>query len=254
MLHASHAHRTTLLTVDIGNTVVDLAVFESGKLTTVRRVATEEILAQEEIGDLTKRTQAIAISSVVPSLTPFFEGLAVKRGIRSLVVDHRLDLGIELAVEEPSQVGADRICNAVAAHFGYGSPAIVIDFGTAITFDVLDKGGVYIGGDIMPGASLEAEVLARMTAKLPSIDLRRPESLIGKSTEEAMRAGVFYSIIGGVSLIYDKICEELEDAKLILTGGGLELFKEDLDIDGVYDPYLTLEGLKLIYERNEDYN
>lgn len=253
MLQDSLSHRTTLLVVDIGNTIVHLGIFEGENLKTVKKVGTDQMKTEEKmIVDLTREIQAVAISSVVPSFTPFFKNLATKLGIRSLTVDHNLDLGIELRVEKPPQVGADRICNAVAAHLKYGSPAIVIDFGTAITFDVVDKGGVYLGGDIIPGASLEAEVLYRRTAKLPLVEIQRPASLIGNNTEEAIKAGVFYGIIGGVRMIYDKIYEELDDPRLILTGGGLEPFKEDLDIGGLYDPYLSLKGLRLIYERNKD--
>jgi type III pantothenate kinase len=240
-----------LLTVDIGNTMVNLGVFENERLRSVKRIGTDQVLVEKGIGELSEQIEAVAISSVVPALTPLFERLAVERDIRSLVVDHRLDLGIKLDVEVPSEVGADRICNAVAAYFTYGSPAIVIDFGTAITFDVLDRGGVYRGGSILPGALLGAQVLARMTAMLPSIDLQKPENLIGKNTEEAMQAGIFYGIIGGVTFIYERIREDLDDAELIVTGGGLELFEEDLDIGGVHNPHLTLEGLRMIYERNE---
>jgi len=251
MLHGSHVRKHTLLAVDIGNTIVNLGVFDNERLRRVKRIVTEEMVAEKDIGDFREQIQAVAISSVVPALTPLFERLAIEHNMKLLVVDHHLDLGIKLGVEEPSQVGADRICNAVAAHYMYGSPAIVIDFGTAITFDVLGVGGVYMGGNILPGALLGARALARMTAKLPLIDLRKPENLIGKNTEEAMRAGIFYGVIGGVTFIYERIREELGDAQLILTGGGLELFQEDLDIGGVYNPHLTLEGLRMIYERNE---
>ncbi len=252
MLQDLHSRRATLLAVDIGNTVVHLGVFEGEKLRMAKRISTARLVTEKEMGDWTREIQAIAVSSVVPPLTPFFEELAVRLGMRLLVVKHNLDLGIELGVEEPSQVGADRICNAVAAHFKYGTPAIVIDFGTAITFDVLEEGGVYLGGDIIPGAVLSVEALARRTAKLPLVDVRRPKNPVGKNTEEAIRAGIFYSTIGGVRFVYEKVCEELKDARLILTGGGLEVFKSDLDIGGTYDPYLTLEGLRLIYERNRD--
>lgn len=251
MLQDSHPHKLRLLTVDVGNTVVHLGMFEDDKLEVVRRIATGKTIAEEGIVDLAKEVRAIAISSVVPSLTPFFEKLATELGVRSLLITHNLDLGVELRVEKPSKVGADRICNAVAAHLKYGSPAVVIDFGTAITFDVIERGGVYIGGLILPGAAIDVETLAQKTALLPLVELQKPKSVIGRDTEEAIRSGVFYSIIGGVELIYEKILEVLGDAKLIFTGGGVEFFLEDLDIEGVHDPHLTLEGLRLIYERNE---
>lgn len=252
MLQDLHSRRTTLLTVDIGNTIVHIGVFEAEDLKATKRIATERVVAEEGISDLTRDVRAMAISSVVPSVTPLFEDLAVKLGIESFIVDHKLDLGIELGVDEPSQVGADRICNAVAAHVKYGSPAIVIDFGTAITFDVLDTGGIYVGGAIIPGVSLCTEVLARRTAQLPLIEFRRPESPIGTTTEEAIRAGVFYGTTGGVKTVYEKICEHMEDVELILTGGSFDAFKGELDIGGSYDPNLTLVGLRLIYERNRD--
>ena len=199
---------------------------------------------------LLPKANALVIGSVVPSVTSILQGTSAELGRRALVVDHTVNLGIQLDVEEPSQVGADRLCNAVAAHCVYGSPSIVIDFGTAITFDVLQNGGVYAGGVIIPGALLQAEVLARKTAKLPLVDVRKPADVLGKNTVEAIRAGVFYGSIGGVRLVCERLRKELDQARPILTGGGLELFREELDIEGVHDPHLTLRGLRLIYERN----
>jgi type III pantothenate kinase len=237
--------------VDVGNSLVHLGVYEGERLVTEKNIPTGEV-TPGNVKNLIPKADALAISSVVPSVTPIFQAISAELETRVLVVDHTLDLGIQLDVEEPSQVGADRLCNAVAAHRVYGSPAIVIDFGTAITFDVLQTGGVYAGGVIIPGALLQAEVLARKTAKLPLVDVQKPAYLLGKNTVEAIRAGVFYGSIGGVKFVCERLRNELGHPQPVLTGGGLELFEKELGIEGFHDPHLTLRGLKLIYERNND--
>jgi type III pantothenate kinase len=249
MSQDSRSPENRLLAVDVGNSLVHLGVYEEERLVAERNVPTGEVTLRKA-KNLLPKADAFVISSVVPSVTLILQRISLELGTRALVVDHTIDLGIELDVEEPSQVGADRLCNAVAAHCAYGSPAIVIDFGTAITFDVLQTGGVYAGGVIIPGALLQAEVLARKTAKLPLVDVRKPADVLGKNTVEAIRAGVFYGSIGGVRFVCERLRKELDRARPILTGGGLELFGEELGIKGIHDPHLTLRGLRLIYERN----
>jgi len=249
MSHDSHPHRS-LLAVDIGNTVVHMGVFDGEIVRSTSTVSTRDLTDEDEVAALEREVGAIAISSVVPELTPLFSRVAARLGLSPLIVTHELNLGIDLEVEKPWEVGADRICNAVAAHFEYGSPAVVVDFGTAITFDVIDSGGVYRGGLILPGAAISAQCLHLNTAKLPLVELRKPKGVIGASTEEAIRSGVFYAIVGGIRSIFRTISSQIGDAELILTGGGLPLFEGELGIGGRCDPHLTLQGLRFIYERN----
>jgi len=251
MSQGSSALDKRLLAADVGNSVVHLGVFEDGELITETKVPTGEVTPQI-VKDHLLNAGAIAVSSVVPSITPVFLRLANELGVSSLAVDHTLDLGVELDLEDPSQVGADRLCNVVAAHLIYGPPAIVIDFGTATTFDLLRVGGIYVGGLILPGALLQAAVLSHATAQLPLIDVRIPAHLFGRNTVEAIRAGVFYGSIGGVKFICEKLRNELGEFRLVLTGGGLAFFKKELGIEGSCDPHLTLKGLRLIYERNKN--
>ncbi len=247
----SHAHRNSILVIDVGNTTVHLAVFAGEAIVEERKMATKKMDARP-VHDLLEKSDALVVSSVVPSTVPHFQQLSAQLKKRLLVVDHTLDLGIELACDESAQIGADRLCNAVAACEKYETPTIVIDFGTAITFDVLTDGNRYVGGHILPGASLQAQVLHESTAKLPLIDVVPPKRVIGANTEDAMSAGIFFGIAGAVGAIHSIIAREVGEGTVVLTGGGMGLFAPHLKIASVSDPHLTLDGARLIYERNKD--
>lgn len=255
-----------LLAIDIGNTSTYLGLYRNKKLKGTRRISTRGNLTVDEYWFLLKsilqdlkvdrdKISAIALSSVVPSLTTVIDGVSKKYlNIEPLIVDHNLNLGIKIDYYDPSQVGADRICNVVAAYTYYGGPTVIIDFGTATTFDFISEDGSYPGGIIVPGILISLTELQRRAARLPKIEVRKPLTLIGRSTEESMRAGVYYGLIGEVNEIIKRMKQEIGDnLKIIVTGGLFELIIEDIEFDAV-EPDLTLKGLRIIYERNKTKN
>lgn len=183
-------------------------------------------------------TEAVA-ASVVPKVK-------LNLGVPTLVVSQKLDLGLRVCA---SGVGADRLANAVAAKFLYGYPALVVDFGTAITIDVISKEGDYLGGVIMPGLDMIRYGLNERTALLPLVDIKRPRRVLGQTTEDAMRSGMYYGVKGMIDYLLDRLKKELRFPKktvIINTGGYSHIF------GGRVDKFLTLKGLKIIYERNRD--
>lgn len=252
-----------LLVIDIGNTTTQMGIYDGAKLLGNWRLSTRDALTDDEAWLLSSELlrsagldprgiAGVAISSVVPALTPAFENMARGRlGVEPMVVGPDTDTGMEILYLDPQRVGADRIVNSVAAFTKYGQAVIVVDFGTAITFDVVSKKGEYLGGVIAPGVSTGARELSRRTAKLPRVELGRPERTIGRSTEEAIRAGVFWASIGGVREIVARIREEsAEDFLVVATGGDLDFLRGHIDVADRTDENLTLEGLRILYERN----
>lgn len=252
-----------LLVIDIGNTTTQVGVYEGENLAAAWRLSTRRALSCDEAWLLVKellesaglqpaKVKGLAISSVVPALTQAFEKMARERfELEPLVIGPDIDLGMNILYFQPHQVGADRIVNSVAAYAEYGGPVVVIDFGTAITFDVVSAKGEYLGGVIAPGVSIGAEGLCQRTAKLPRVELTQPQRAIGRSTEEAIRSGVLWGAIGGVKEIVERIKTELkEDFVVVATGGDLGLLKEHLGLVDKVDRNLTLEGLRILYERN----
>src|SRR5690606_1683665 len=204
--------------------------------------------------DLSYRAiSGVAISSVVPSLTLAFTEL-VRRymDIDPLVVDHRTPAGIRIDIDEPQQAGADRIVNAAAVHAMYGGPAIVIDFGTATTFDVVSADGAYCGGAIAPGIGLAHDALIERAARLHAIDLTPPPSPIGRNTTHAMQSGIFRGDVAlGEGMVRRLVAEmNVENVKIIATGGLAPLFRQHTDVIDIIAPELTLDGLRIIYEMN----
>ncbi|HVE11901.1 MAG TPA: type III pantothenate kinase [Elusimicrobiota bacterium] len=249
-----------LLAADIGNTNVTLGAFEGARLVRQWRLATDPGRTADEYGSEVlsfwertfpgRRPEAFVYGSVVPKLDHVFETLSRKYlGLRPRAVGARSRLGIRIKVDKPSEVGADRVLNALAAHRLYGGPAIVLDFGTATTFDCVSARGDYLGGAILIGPRLAAEALARATAKLPEVEIVPTRRVIGKNTVECIQAGLYYGYLGMVRLVLEKSIKEMgrPRAKVIATGGLARLFAKDLGKVRMAED-LTLQGLRLAYE------
>ncbi len=254
-----------LLAIDCGNTNIVFAIFdEAGCLrgewrssTNVNRTADEIgvwLTQVMTIGELDPRQiNAAIIATVVPAVL-FNLRVMCRRYFKcqALVVGSPdVDLGIQISVDRPEEVGADRLVNAVAARDEYGGPLVIVDFGTATTFDVVDQSGSYLGGAICPGVNLSLEVLHMAAAQLPRVAIGRPERVIGKNTIQAMRSGIFWGYVGLIEGMVMRISEELGmEVTAIATGGLSVLFTECTPILKHADPDLTLKGLLALHRRN----
>lgn len=258
------AERAVLL-LDVGNTNTVFGVYLGDQLLDHFRLSTVAQRTADEYGaflmPLLARlgleptaTQAMVISSVVPPLNPVLERLASRYfGVRPLFIEPGVKTGLPIRYDNPSEVGADRIVNAVAARHRYGAPMVVVDFGTATTFDVINAAGEYAGGIIAPGVMIAAEALFSHASRLYRVDVRPPPQLIGRHTAGAMQSGIYYGYVGLVDGILNRLRAELPKlTAVVATGGQAELIAAaSKHIDEV-DPMLTLLGLKLIYDRNRD--
>jgi type III pantothenate kinase len=195
---------------------------------------------------------AIIISSVVPPVMPTLERMCQRYfGLTPLVIGPGVKTGMDIKYDNPREVGADRIVNAVAAYEKFGGPVIIIDFGTATTFCAVDKKGTYLGGAICPGIGISTDALVQRTAKLPRIEVVRTDKVICRNTVESMQAGVFYGFVGQVDGIVARMRKELGcKAKVVATGGLAVIVAPATDAIDVVEPMLTLEGLRIIYDRN----
>ena len=251
-----------LLVIDVGNTNTSLGVYRDAELlahwrltTTPSRTVDEYgvharnlfALAQMEVKDI----EAIAVASVVPPLNYTVRRMAeVYFHLTPLFIDHTTDTGLKILYEPPADVGADRIVDAVAAISRYGSPCIVVDFGTATTFNAINTDGEYLGGLITPGIMISSEALFSRTAKLPRVDIKRPNRVIGSSTIAAMQSGLYYGYAGLVDGVLERMIEEMgNNPRVIATGGLAPLIATGSKYIEKVDDTLTLEGLRLIYER-----
>lgn len=253
-----------ILVVDVGNSNIVLGIYKQRELLHHFRISTSRQSTADEYGILihnffqmshikTSEIEGIIISSVVPPLVNVLEEMCVKYvGKKPLVVGPGIKTGLNLRYENPREVGADRIVNAVAAVDQFKCPLVVVDFGTATTFDCIDGEGNYLGGAIVPGIGISTEALYQRASKLPRIELEKPKKVIGRNTIHAMQAGIIFGYAGQVDGIVERIKEEMKaEPKVIATGGLAELIASETKTIEVVSPMLTLEGLRIIYERNK---
>lgn len=249
-----------LLAIDVGNTNAVFAVFKGEQLLDSWRLHTENTRSADEYAAFLNQVFDLAdmgfqdisdvfISSVVPETNFHIEKLCKKYIGKAPVFITKDNVGIELAVDRPEDVGADRLVNALAVKTHYKTPAVVIDFGTATTFDVISADGAYAGGVIAPGINLSINALHQAASKLPKISVYKPDQVIGKTTVEAMRSGVYWGYTGLIERILAGIQKELDsDVQVLATGGLAKLFAKDSDLIELVDEDLTLKGIHEIYK------
>ena len=252
-----------LLTIDVGNTNLTLGLYEGGELGAHWRLATDHKRMPDEYGlqflgllqnagKTINDINGISLASVVPPLTGrVIQACHEYLKLEPLVVDTGIKTGIKIRYEDPRAVGADRVCDAVAVMKLYGGPACVVDFGTATTFNAITKDGEYLGGAITAGINLAAEALFTHAAKLQRIELQRPPSVIGRNTVHAMQSGLLFGYVSMVEGMVERFKSELgNDMKVIATGGLAEVVAKETKVIDIIAPWLTLEGLRIIWELN----
>lgn len=249
--------------LDVGNTNTVLGVYEEDELKFHWRIETSRNKTEDEYGMVIKslfqhvgitfdQIEGIIISSVVPPIMFSLEQMCQKYfNIKPMIVGPGMKTGLNIKYENPREVGADRIVNAVAAIHEYGSPLIIVDFGTATTYCYIDEDGHYMGGAIAPGITISTEALYSRAAKLPRIEIIRPDHIVGKNTVSAMQAGILYGYVGQVDGIVNRMKEQSKKQPTVVATGGLApLIGEEAQSIDIIDPLLTLKGLCLIYKRN----
>ena len=254
-----------IFVIDVGNTNMTMGVFQGKKLEATFRIMTKTPRTSDEYGimitQLLKNNgievtdiEGVIIASVVPDVMHSLGSAIIKYfGVKPVVVSAGIKTGIRIVTENPRQVGPDRIVDAVGAYTLYGGPAIVVDFGTATTFDVIGPDGTFEAGVIAPGIRTSAQSLWGEADMLPAIEIRKPNSILAKETITAMQAGLVYGQIGQTEYIIKRMKEEsgYPDAKVIATGGLGKMIANETDMIDVYDSQLTLKGLRFIYEKNK---
>lgn len=255
-----------LLAIDIGNTHTVFGIYRDSKLVADWRATSMLQRTEDEVGTQVKlflkeariplsKIDGVGISSVVPNLTDIFSIMARKYfGLEPLIISSALDLGIKIDYDDPNSVGADRICNAVAGFAAFGGPLIIIDFGTATTYDLVSRTGDYLGGVIAPGVETSAVDLHRRAAKLPKIELHFPKTIIGRDTVSAMQAGILFGAVDAMEGMVGRLQKELQQrgekkATVIATGGFSQLMASKSPTIAQSVPSLVLDGVRLIYKK-----
>jgi len=253
-----------ILAMDVGNTNIKTALFDGKEMYKYWRMSTNIHSTSDEYGIRlssmfayegvpTSAVEGIVVSSVVPTVNFTIERMLQNYFGKTPLFVPGIKTWINLRYENPRELGSDRIANAVAAYEEYGGPCIFIDFGTATTFGVVDQGGSFLGGLICPGIKLSSEALVTGTAKLPRFEFVRPDAVIGRTTLTNLQSGMYYGCVGLVKNIVRKIRQELgQEAYVVATGGMAVLIAEESKAIDKLDGLLTLKGLRLIYERNQD--
>jgi len=254
-----------LLVIDVGNTNITCGVFEDVNLKASFRITTQIARTSDEYGLLlcdllrakkivTEDIVAVTIASVVPKIMhSLTSGIIKYLGITPLIIGAGTKTGIKIAATNPKEIGADRVVDAVAAYEIYGGPVLVIDFGTAITYDLITEDGSFIAGVTSPGLRIAANALWTDTAKLPEIEIAKPDSILAKETITSMQAGLVFGCIGQTEYIVRKMLEEAEiqNCHVIATGGLGKIIADSTDAIEIYDANLTLKGLKIISDKNK---
>lgn len=253
-----------LLVIDMGNTNITLGAFDGIDLKASMRMTTQIHRTSDEYGILLHdlllvkglkldEIKAVTIASVVPNIMhSFVSGIIKYIGITPMIVAAGTKTGIKTPTPNPKEIGTDRIVDAVAAYEIYGGPVLVIDFGTAITYDLITEDGSFIAGVTSPGLRISANALWRETAKLPEIEIALPDTILAKDTITSMQAGLVYGCIGQTEYIVKRMIAEsqITGCKVIATGGLGKIIAENTDVIDVYDANLTLKGLKIISDKN----
>lgn len=251
-----------LLVLDVGNTNTVVGLFDGEELRSHWRLTTQVDRTADEVGLWLRQLLdwegvqpselvAVAVGSVVPPMDPrLSEGIKRYLDLDAFFVVPGIKTGMPLRVEAPQELGADRLCDAVAAYELFGGPCVVIDFGTAVTWEVVSAKGEYLGGAIAPGPGVTAEALASKTAKLPRVAMSPPPRVIGKATVDSIQSGVFYGYLGLVEGITRRILDELGPATVVATGGFAENLSRHTEVIQHVEPDLTLFGLRLLWARN----
>lgn len=252
-----------LLTIDVGNTNITVGVFEGDDVKASFRITTKMPRTSDEYGTTLftlleqneikpQKIEDVIIASVVPNVMHSLEGAIVKYfHIRPIVIEPGTKTGIRVATENPRQIGADRIVDAAAAYELYGGPVLVLDFGTATTYDLVDKDGAFVSGVTAPGIRISAKALWEDAAKLPEIEIKKPASILAKETITSMQAGLVYGQIGQTEYIVRHMIKEanMGEVKVVATGGLGRIIASETNMIDVYDPNLTLKGMNLIYKK-----
>lgn len=254
-----------ILVIDVGNTNINYGVFDEGVLKATFRISTKQQRTSDEYGILLaemlrvrgialKQIEGTIIASVVSDVMHSLTGSIMRyTGHAPLIVGPGVKTGIKVATENPRAIGADRIVDAVAAYEKYGGPVLVLDFGTATTYDLVNREGSFQAGITAPGIRISAEALWERTAMLPKIEIKKPKSILAQETVTSMQAGLLYGQIGQTEYIIKKVKEEsgYADLKVVATGGLGRIIADETDSIDVYDSSLTMDGLYIVYEKNK---
>lgn len=254
-----------LLTVDIGNTNITLGVFQGKKLQTTFRMTTIQTRTSDEYGmvmcELLEHNEVnvaditdVIVASVVPNVMHSLTNAVIKYvHTRPVIIEAGIRTGIRVAGSNSRQLGADRIVDAAAVYELYGGPAIVVDYGTATTFDLVDEDGTFTACVIAPGIRTSAQSMWSMAAKLPEFEIKKPKTILAQDTIACMQAGLVYGQIGQTEYIIRQMKKEFgrDDVKVVATGGLGRLIEKETDLIDIYDPMLTLQGMRLIFEKQK---